>query len=234
MFFPPKALVTAILIAIRKSCSNKAVMSCYPHRHLCVFLKLHCALSTLMQEKSFKAATISTFLFKIWSTLFSPVGDWFPWKWKWNKHSRFRFLAAPCQLRAVNAIWLTARIQNSSILKWQRERKRNVCQVISVFSWKKKKRTQFYDYLSYWLTIIGHTQLPTVPFPSNRFKCLFHSSQSFFFIFTFLLFNWSVIAFLEVHLLSWWWALNKKVVKMLKEDSYMISLICNLKRGKCW
>lgn len=38
--------------------------------------------------------------------------------------SCFRFSAVPCQLRAVNAIWLTARIQNSSILKWQRERKR--------------------------------------------------------------------------------------------------------------
>lgn len=34
---------------------------------------------------------------KIWSTLFSPVGDWFPWKWKWNT-----FLCLDSQLPHAN------------------------------------------------------------------------------------------------------------------------------------
>lgn len=89
---------------------------------------------------------------------------------------RFRFSAAPCQLRAVNAIWLTASIQNSSIFKWQRERKRKC--LPSHFAFLPLKRTQFYDCLSYWLMVIGHIQHPAVPLLTNQFKSLFHPSQS--------------------------------------------------------
>lgn len=90
---------------------------------------------------------------------------------------RFRFSAAPCQLRAVNAIWLTARIQNSSILKWQRERNRKC--LPSHFAFLPLKRTQFYDCLSYWLMVIEHILRPRVPLLTNLFKSLFHPSQSF-------------------------------------------------------
>lgn len=89
---------------------------------------------------------------------------------------RFRFSAAPCQLRAVNAIWLTARIQNSSIIKWQRERKKRC--LPSHFAFLSMKKTQFYDCLSNWPTVIGHIQCPIVPFLTYRFKSLFHPSQS--------------------------------------------------------
>lgn len=89
---------------------------------------------------------------------------------------RFRFSAAPCQLRAVNAIWLTARIQNSSILKWQRERNRKC--LPSHFAFLSLKRTQFYDCLSYWLMVIEHILRPRVPLLTNLFKSLFHPSQS--------------------------------------------------------
>lgn len=71
-----------------KSCNRKAVVNCFSTQtSLCSWD--YTILSILMQEKSFKTVIISAFLFKIWSTLFSPVGDWFPWKWKWNKHSSF-------------------------------------------------------------------------------------------------------------------------------------------------
>lgn len=88
----------------------------------------------------------------------------------------FRFSAAPCQLRAVNAIWLTARIQNSSILKWQRERKRKC--LPSHFTLLPLKRTLFYDCLSYWQTIIGHKGCPAVSLMTHQSKSLFHPSQS--------------------------------------------------------
>lgn len=88
----------------------------------------------------------------------------------------FRFSAALCQLRAVNAIWLTARIQNSSILKWQRERKRKC--LPSHFAFLPLKRTQFDDRLRYWLTVIRHLQGLVVPLLANQFKCLFYPSQS--------------------------------------------------------
>lgn len=69
--------------------------------------------------------------------------------------SCFRFSAVPCQLRAVNAIWLTARIQNSSILKRQRERERKClpshCTSLSL------RIIPFYDCLSHWLMTIRHT-----------------------------------------------------------------------------
>lgn len=106
----------------------------------------------------------------------------------------FRFSAAPCQLRAVNAIWLTASIQNSSILKWQRERKRKC--LPSHFTFLPLKRTQFYDCLSYWRMVIRHIQCPTVLLLTNQFKSLFHPSQSSLPHYVWL--NWPVVTFLVV------------------------------------
>lgn len=136
----------------------------------------------------------------------------------------FRFSAAPCQLRAVNAIWLTASIQNSSILKWQRERKRKC--LPSHFTFLPLKRTQFYDCLSYWRMVIGHIQCPTVLLLTNQFKSLFHPSQSS--LPHYDLTGLWLPSWLSVHLLSQWWALNRKVVKMLKGDNLVIFKICNV------
>lgn len=85
---------------------------------------------SIRQEKSFKTVIISTILVQKFDLpCFHQLVTGF--HGNGNGISIPAFLdspAAPCQLRAVNAIWLTARIQNSSISKWQREIE-NVCQV---------------------------------------------------------------------------------------------------------
>lgn len=143
----------------------------------------------------------------------------------------FRFSAAPCQLRAVNAIWLTARIQNSSILKWQRERKRKC--LPSHFAFLPLKRTQFHDCLSSWLTVIRHIRCLVVPLVTDPFKSLFYPSRS----------SLPLGDLTGLWFPSWlstccssdgYW--TGKVVKMLEAHSSVFSVICDLKGTKiiCW
>lgn len=175
MFSKPKPHVTTVIIVIRKNYNKKTVVSCYPHRHLCV------PEITLCSPSWCKRKVLKQWLFqhscsKFDLPYFHQLVTGFHGNGNGISIPRFRFSAAPCQLRAVNAIWLTARIQNSSILKWQRERKRKC--LPSHFTFLPLKRTQFYDCLSYWLTVIEHIQLPTVPLPTNQFN-LFSTRHSF-------------------------------------------------------
>lgn len=128
--------------------------------------------------------------------------------------SCFRFSAVPCQLRAVNAIWLTARIQNSSILKWQRERERkslpSPCTSLSL------RIIPLYDRLSHWLVIIRHT-------PSLTMSLLGRLSWSSSTLHTAVPLAWMV--FLAPHLLCLGWVAEVRTIKTLKGDCLMISVI---------
>lgn len=116
---------------------------------------------------------------KIWSTLFSPVGDWFPWKWKWNKHSSFQILSCPmptenCKCHLVNS-------EDPEFFRFKvaegEERKMFARSFhFSVF----EKKVLLYDCLSYQQTIIGHTQSPTVSLLIIQSKSFFHPPQSFY------------------------------------------------------
>lgn len=78
----PKTHVNAIIIVIMKKVATIKQWELLILTDTSVCSWHYTVLSILKQEKSFKTVIISTFLFKIWSTLFLPVGDWFPWKWK--------------------------------------------------------------------------------------------------------------------------------------------------------
>lgn len=113
----------------------------YPPRHLRVFRSLNYALCPDAREKFWKSDYFNILVQKFDLPCFHQLVTRFHGNKNGISIPHFRFSAALCQLRAVNAIWLTARIQNSSILKWQRERKRKC--LPSHFAFLPLKRHNF-------------------------------------------------------------------------------------------
>lgn len=162
-----------------------------------------------MQEKSFETVIISTFLFKKFDLpCFYQLVTGFHGNGNGISIPRFRFSATPCQLRAVNAIWLTARIQNSSILKWQRG-KEKVCQVISLFSLWKGHSFMIVWAIDRWLSDTCKVQQRLSWLINLNLFSTLHKVPYLIAI------NWPVMVFLVLHLLSLWWAL--KWCRCLKE-----------------
>lgn len=150
--------ITTFIVA-GKFCSQGTERSCWC-RQLCASeSSLHCP---SWRKETLKPDYFNILIQKFDLPCFHQLVTGFHGNGNGISISCFRFSAVPCQLRAVNAIWLTARIQNSSILKWQGEGERkglpSPCTSLSL------RIIPLYDRLSHWLMTIRHT--PSLRCPS--------------------------------------------------------------------
>lgn len=183
--------ITTFIVA-GKFCSHGTERSCWC-RQLCAGESSPCCPSWC--KKTLKPDYFNILIQKVDLPCFHQLVTGFHGNGNGISISCFRFSAVPCQLRAVNAIWLTARIQNSSILKWQRERERkslpSPCISLSL------RIIPLYDRLSHWLMTIRHT-------PSLTMSLLGSLSWSSSALHTAVPLAWMV--FLAPHLLCLGWA----------------------------